>query len=242
MVKSEIKPLKCLIVDDEAMAHEVIKSHLSQIERATLVGQCYNGAEAYNLILNREIDVVFLDINMPELTGLDLLKSISKRPKVILTTAYSEYALESYDLEVVDYLLKPIGFARFLKAFNKVINLDSTVINNDKSATFIEVKADSIPHKVLFSELKYIEGLGNYVKLHLTEKMLMVQGTMYAWEEQHLPKDIFCRVHKSFIVNMGMVKELSHASIVLTSGKKIPLGRQYKALLQDRLKHLGFTI
>lgn len=240
-MKSESEPLKCLIIDDEALAHEVIKSHLSQIERATLVGHCYNGVEAYNYLQEHPIDLIFLDIHMPELNGLDLMRSLSNRPKVILTTAYSEYALESYDLDVVDYLLKPIGFVRFLKALNKVVMLDPNEKNNKLPAS-IKVTSGNMPYEVLFSELKYIEGWGNYVKLHMTERMLLVQGTMSAWEDQYLPKEIFCRVHKSFIVNIKMVKEVSNASFVVSSDKKIPLGRQYKALLQDRLKHMENSI
>jgi two-component system LytT family response regulator len=235
MVKSESELIKCLIVDDEAMAHEVIKSHLAQIDRAKLIGQCYTGSEAYNFIQNETIDVMFLDIKMPELTGLELLKSLNKHPKVILTTAYSEFALESYDLEVVDYLLKPIEFARFLKAFNKIVTNDSSKSNTVKPLLFIDIKIQGIPHRVFFSHLEYVEALGNYLKLHLSDKLLFFQGTMHSWEKENLPKDIFCRVHKSFIVNLTLVTEISHNVLKLCSGKKIPIGRQYKALIQDRL-------
>lgn len=239
MEKSEKRPLKCLIVDDEAMAHEVIKSHLSQIESALVVGQCFTGTAAYNFILHEEVDIVFLDINMPELTGLELLKSLIQRPKVILTTAYSSYALESYDWDVVDYLLKPIGFARFLQAFNKVNRLFSTEGNNEHCPEFIDIKFQGLPFRVNFSNLEYVEGLGNYVKLYLPEKMLLVKGKMHLWELQTLPRSIFCRVHKSFIVNLAMVSGLSNTRVILSSGKQLPLGRQYKALLQERLNDLS---
>jgi DNA-binding LytR/AlgR family response regulator len=234
-MKSDVGPLKCLIVDDEALAHQVIKSHLAQIDSAILAGQCYNGAEAYNFLLKENIDLMFLDIHMPELNGLDLIKSLSNRPKVILTTAYSEYALESYELDVVDYLLKPIGFSRFLTAFNKVLRMEAPKAKNGNVLGFKDIKANGMPLRFYYSELEYLEGMGNYVKLYLTGRMVLVPGRMQEWEED-LANGEFCRVHKSFIVNMRKVIQVIHYEVTTSSGVKLPIGRKYKALLHDRLR------
>lgn len=226
-------PLKCLIVDDEALAHEVIKNYLSQMDKAVLIGQCYSGSEAFNFILNKHVDLVFLDINMPEINGLDLIKGLNNPPKIIFTTAYADYALVGYELDVIDYLLKPISFPRFLKAFNKALNARATPAPEPH---FVDIKLQGCTERILFSELAYVESMGNYVKLFLSSRTLIIPGTLRAWNDQTLPKSTFCRVHKSFIVNIAHLSSLTDSAALLNNGKKIPLGRQYKEIIQEKLK------
>jgi two-component system, LytTR family, response regulator len=232
-----MNPINCLIVDDEVMAHQVLKSHLAKLERAKLVGNCYTGTEAYNFLLHNPVDVVFLDINMPELNGLDLIRSLPNPPAVVLTTAYSEFALESYDLNVVDYLLKPIGFPRFLLAFNKVLARLSNPAPVPDVPTHRTVKADGMPHHIALADLLYVEGLGNYVKLHLPGRMLVVLETMQHWEDT-LPTQQFCRIHKSFLVNLARIDRVEAEVLWLKTGQSLPLGRKYAALLADRLRRI----
>ncbi|MBD2768530.1 response regulator transcription factor [Hymenobacter sp. BT664] len=231
----ETRVLNCLVVDDEAPAHEVMKSHLAKIEQAELVGQCYNGTEAYQFLQTRAVDVIFLDIDLPELNGVELLRSVPIRPAVVLTTAHTSFALEGYELGVVDYLLKPIGFPRFLSAFNKVLARVSGASALPAAPSHVTVRADGLPRQVALADLHYLEGKGNYVRLHLPESKLVVLQTMRQWEES-LPAAQFCRAHKSFIVNLNHVARLEGDEVVLTNGSRIPLGRKFAALLADRLR------
>lgn len=223
-------PLTCLIVDDEVPAHQVIQSHLAKLPQFTLAGQCYTGLEAHQFLSQQPVDVVFLDIDMPELSGLELLRSLPLRPPVVLTTAYAQYALESYELSVVDYLLKPIAFPRFLQAAQKVLSM-----GNGQSAPaapmHLEVKVDGLLHRVATAELHYIEGWGNYAKLYVGGRMLLVLDTLQHWE-QNLPKGQFCRIHKSFIVNLSAITRLTPDGLLLTTGACLPIGRRYAALFE----------
>jgi DNA-binding LytR/AlgR family response regulator len=231
----EPRVLKCLVVDDEAPAHEVIKSHLAKIGQAELVGQCYNGAEAYHFFHTRAVDVVFLDVDLPELSGLELLRSVPIRPAVVLTTAHTKFALESYELDVVDYLLKPIGFPRFLSAFNKVLARTAAAPASPAAPSHLTVKANGVPRQVALADLRYLESKGNYVRLHLAGSKLVVLQTMRQWEAS-LPAAQFCRIHKSFMVNLNHVAQLGADEVILTNGARIPLGRKFAALLADRLR------
>ncbi|MFN6378627.1 MAG: LytR/AlgR family response regulator transcription factor [Flavobacteriales bacterium] len=238
MDKPKESQLRCLIIDDEAFAHEVIKSHLNKIDKALLVGQCFSGIEAYNIIIKEKIDLIFLDINMPELSGLDLLRNLDHPPKAILTTAHSEYAIEGYDLNVIDYLLKPISFPRFLKAFNKVLTISNSTSKSPNYPLSIEVKIDGVPHRINSSEIEFIEGVGNYVRIHLKEKRFLTQGPLIFWLDKQLPIEQFCRIHRSFIINLEMIEEIRSSALIMKSGTHIPIGRQYKELLHNRVQNL----
>ncbi|TDB62800.1 LytR/AlgR family response regulator transcription factor [Arundinibacter roseus] len=226
------KRLSCLIVDDEAPAHQVIKSHIGKLNRFEIAAHCYTGLEAYQFLEKQPVDVLFLDIDMPELTGPELLRSLKIRPAVVFTTAYAEFGVESYELNVIDYLLKPIRFERFLQAAHKL----ATHFSHKPDPivpTHISVKADGMTHRVLLSDIQYVEGLGNYLKIYIDTRPLIVLETMQN-AEQRLSVGPFCRIHKSFIVNLGHISRILPGEILLNTGTRLPIGRRYAALLESR--------
>ena len=226
--------LKCLIVDDEPPAHKVLENYIGKLYSLTLVGNCYNAIEALNFLHENTVDILFLDINMPELSGLDMLKTLSNPPIVILTTAYSEYALESYEFGVTDYLMKPIRFDRFLKAINKVLELKAdaptAAVAPEKTVapkeTSFFVKVDGVQRKVRFEDILYVESKGNFVRLHLADTRLMTADTLSNMDKKLSPYG-FLRVHKSFIVNLEKITGLE-GNRLLIQDTKIPIGNSYK--------------
>jgi len=226
--------LKFIIVDDEPLAHEIIEEFCSMIPHIELKNHCYNAMEAMQYLNNNQVDFMFLDINMPKLKGLDFLKTLSKPPKTIITTAYKEYALEGYELNVVDYLLKPFGFDRLVKAINKVLEIDNSknIIKevpsaNDKSRFF--VKGDKKHHQIALNDLLFIEAYGNYTKLFLKEEMIISHEKISHYEEI-LGVSQFLRVHKSFIVRIDKIK-LVEGNRILIDEHKIPIGQTYKSIV-----------
>ena len=203
--------VKCLIVDDEPLAIMLIEKHIEQIPQLEIVAKCQNAMEAFELQKKEKIDLLFLDIQMPVLTGLEFAKSLPNRPSIIFTTAYREYAVESYELDVVDYLLKPISFSRFFKAINKYLNTQqqevSTTIDpiSPKEVTpdFIYVNSNKKYIKVLFEEILYIESIKDYVRIHTKGQRIMTKDKISEFE-QKVTKD-FLRVHRSFIVNRKQI-------------------------------------
>lgn len=233
---------KYLIVDDEPLARKLILSHASKIEALDLAGECGNAIEAANFLRNKSVDLIFLDIQMPEMTGLQFISTLKNPPSVILTTAFREYAPEAFDLNVVDYLLKPIAFERLLRAVNKFF--DGTDKGNPVSSVsldeqrFVHIKADRKIYKVIESEIIYIESLDNYVKVHLKDMVLITRENISTLEEK-LPCPPFVRIHRSFIINGKWVKTISNESIALHN-KELPFGRAFKksALNQLSVKQL----
>jgi len=226
--------LKCLIVDDEPPAHKVLENYIGKLHSLTLAGNCYNAIEALNFLHENTVDILFLDINMPELSGLDMLKTLSNPPIVILTTAYSEYALQSYEFGVTDYLMKPIRFDRFLKAINRVLELKaetpSVATSPEKTTvpkeTSFFIKVDGVQRKVRFEDILYIESKGNFVRLHLSDMRLMTADTLSNMDKKLSPHG-FLRVHKSFIVNLEKLTGLE-GNRLLINDLKIPVGNSYK--------------
>lgn len=224
--------LKCLVVDDEPIAQEIIVNFIEKVDFLVLSGTAYDAMEALRILHKFKIDLLFLDIKMPVLSGLDLLKSLANPPAVILTTAFSEYALESYDFGVKDYLLKPIAFDRFLKAVNKVIagkepQNEKQVEAATEVPKFIFFKSDKKFFRFYFEEILFIEGSGNYVKVHTaTQKPILVLDKL-----SHLEKSLgnvgFIRTHKSFMVNLQHVKEIAGNRIII-HGVKVPIGASYR--------------
>ncbi|MFN5425724.1 MAG: LytR/AlgR family response regulator transcription factor, partial [Bacteroidota bacterium] len=200
---------QCIIVDDEPIAQQILENYIQQIDALQLVSKCNNAFEALNVMHKEQIDIMFLDIKMPSLSGLDLIKTLKNPPKIILTTAFSEFGVESYEYGITDYLLKPIPFERFLKAVNKILIPTTTEKINEQvtekpvsELSYIFFKADKKIYKFLFSEILLIEGSGNYVKIHTQkEKPLLVLDKLSELQEK-LPKNLFIRVHKSFIINI----------------------------------------
>lgn len=221
--------MNVLIVDDEPLALEVLENYISRFSELKLVAKCNNAIEAFEALKTNMIDLMFLDIQMPQISGIDFLKTLSSPPSVIFTTAFPNYALESYELNVVDYLLKPIGFERFSKAVHKFFNLYSSVqvIENEaEKEDFIFVKADKKLIKVLYQDIFYIEGLKDYVILHTPSGRIVTLQTMKSLEKK-LPSEIFIRVHRSYIVNLNLI-EMMESNSLLVKNKSIPIGKNYR--------------
>jgi DNA-binding LytR/AlgR family response regulator len=224
--------LNFIIIDDEPLAHEIIEEFCSMIPHVSLKQHCYNAMEAMQYLNKNTVDFMFLDINMPKLKGLDFLKTLSNPPKTIVTTAYKEYALEGFELNVVDYLLKPFSFDRLVKAINKVSENQETktivkeVRNEDSSGRFF-VKGDKKHHQIELGELLYIEAYGNYTKLFLNDEMIVSHEKISHYEAL-LDASQFLRVHKSFIVSKNKIKFIEGNRIIIEN-HKIPIGQTYKA-------------
>ena len=237
--------LTCMIVDDEPLAQRVLEKYINSLDSLELVTKCGNGLEALSYLHKNRVDIIFLDIKMPELSGLEFLKTLNNPPHIIITTAYSEYALEGYEYSVVDYLMKPIPFERFLKAVNKVIEKRDVIINRTSPSTceniddFIFLKSDKINHKVFFSEIRYIEGCGNYIKVYTDDKMLIVSERM-ANMENMLPETLFLRIHKSYIVSIKKINQLMENKVKIVD-KVLPIGNFYKKRVTGLIKGLGLS-
>jgi DNA-binding LytR/AlgR family response regulator len=201
--------LKCLIVDDEPVARKVLEEFIEDIDWLELAGQAENPLKAMRFLREQEIDILFLDINMPKINGVDFLKSTPTDACVIITTAYAEYAVESYGLDVLDYLVKPVAFERLLKACNKAKEYRTLrqVGGPGKPNDHFFIKSNNQIEKVYYDELIYVEAMLNYVMLYTPAKKMMVYVTIKSLEEQ-LPADIFIKVHKSFIVNMNKIRSI----------------------------------
>ncbi|MEI7500117.1 MAG: LytTR family DNA-binding domain-containing protein [Bacteroidota bacterium] len=227
--------IRCLAIDDEMLALELIEDNIKKVPFLELVQTCRSSMEAMEILRTRPIDLLFLDIQMPDISGIQLLKSLHHKPIVILTTAFSNYATEGFDLDVIDYLLKPYSFERFLKAVNKVreyIDLRDRASNQSNakesvsSSNFLFVKADYKLYKINLNDIQYIEGLKDYVKIYVNEKPIVTQMSMKALEEKLPPRD-FIRVHRSFIVAFNKIDFIQKQ--MLTIGKKeIPVSEHYR--------------
>ena len=227
--------LKCIIVEDETLAQDVIKSHLSRIDKMELVGVYRTGPEAMEALQTLEVDVIFLDIRLPGMSGLHFLRGLTDPPLVVLTTAYAEYALESYEFNVIDYLLKPISFERFSKAVNKLLDgrlfAPGRAVNGPAGTGLpqgdhIFIKSNSKFFRVNFSEILYVEGMKDYLKIHTPDYTLVTHQTMNELEKL-LPQGLFIRVHRSYLVATGQIRAIYGNSIEL--GKvTIPIGVNYK--------------
>jgi DNA-binding LytR/AlgR family response regulator len=242
--------LKCLIADDEPLAHTLLANYISRLKTLSVVGNAYNAFEVMDFLGENDVDILFLDINMPDMSGLEMLKTLSNPPMVILTTAYSEHSLEAFELGVMDYLLKPIKFDRFLKAINRIIDLKKSAIAtpsvfsseiNEKiekteklNTDFIFIKDGTTNYKINFTDLLYIQAYGNFAKIHLIEQTLVVSMTMKQLEED-LPEHLFTRVHKSYIVNIQKVSKIE-GNFVFIGKTVIPVGAVYKLILDKKTK------
>lgn len=234
--------LNCLIVDDEPLALDLLETHIGAIKDLHLVGRCQNALEATKMLREQMVDLIFLDIQMPTLTGVDFIKTLSRKPKIIMTTAYKEYAFEAYQLDVVDYLLKPITFGRFLKAINKLFDKEFFSAVQDESAAvfeeaFIYLKADKKSIKVTLKDILYIESCRDYVQVHTATHSFLVHHRISALEEK-LPESMFLRVHRSFIVSKNRVSAFTNTSVEV-GGKTLSIGRLYKeqvmGVLQEKM-------
>ena len=232
--------INCIIVDDEPVAREILESHLSGIEKVKVTGSCKNALEAFQIVSNQKIDLIFLDINMPEISGLSFAKSINKNIKVIFTTAYREYAVDGFDLQAVDYLLKPISFERLLQAINKYLNENTpvryeTVTIEEENSDYFFVRSERKMIKISFPEILFIESMSDYLKIHLKEKSVVTRETIVNIEAK-LPQKEFLRVHRSFIVALNAIESFTNEFVEIGE-KQIPISRSYKKEVLDRLEN-----
>ena len=229
--------LKCLIIDDEPLAQNVIENYLESFSFIRLIAKCDNALIALEWIKKQKIDLIFLDVSMPFISGIDFIRTLRNPPAIILTTAHKEFAIESYELNVLDYLLKPISFERFLKAINK-LNIDTSEIVkpgiiDTKNDSFIYVKSEKKNVKILLKDILFIESLKDYIKIHTIDKTIATQVPI-STIEQRLP-DNFLRIHRSFIVAKDKITAYTQHDLEI--GKfQIPIGRNYKAIVQKNFK------
>ena len=234
--------IRCLIADDEPIARKIVKSYIEQIPHLELVGSCKDAFEVMEQLRREEIDLLFLDINMPKLSGLSLLRSLTKRPQVILTTAYKEYALEGFELAVTDYLLKPFSLERFLQAIQKVelkqtptapqaaAEPPKSSANNAPAHLFVKVDRQMV--KVVLNDIRYVAAYGNYIKIHLADETLLSLQTLSQFLER-LPARDFLQVHKSHLINFRHLQAME-GNRVKVDTEWLAVGKAYRAALLER--------
>jgi two-component system, LytTR family, response regulator len=232
--------LNCVIVEDEPLARNLLVEYVRKVPSLNLIEACGSPIAALEVLRNNAVDLLFLDIQMPELTGLSLLKVLQKRPMVVLTTAYSEYALQGYELDVVDYLLKPVTFERFLRAIDKVkqrLEPKTSVPASEKAQpvvdqSFVFVKDGTKLVKVVFDDILYVEGLKDYVTIHMKNRQKIVSLQRLKTLEEQLPVDKFIRIHNSFIVALKAI-DVVHKNNVQVGEALLPIGETYKKTFKD---------
>ena len=230
--------ISCIAIDDEPLAVRKISAYIQKTPFLELVAECRSAFEAMEILNNRAIQLMFIDINMPDLSGMEFVKSLADKPYIVFTTAYSEFAVEGFQVDAADYLLKPITYANFLKAANKVKNLIDLTANSQKesirtTASHLFVKSDYKLIRIELDDIRYIESQHEYIKIHLfNSKPVMTQLSMKAIEEQ-LPSGQFMRVHRSFIVNLKKVSMVERNRIVFDGKVYIPVSDQYKEKFQE---------
>lgn len=236
---------KCLIVDDEPLARGLIRNHLAKLDGFEVVDECSDAMKALEALQRQKVDLMFMDIQMPQITGIEFLKTLRHPPQVIITTAYRDYAIEGFELDVVDYLLKPITFSRFLKAVNKFFQVSGKELQGmnllpaSSEEPFIYVKENKRMVRLLLKDILYIEGLSEYVKIYTSCKRIITKTSMAALEEK-LPDVDFLRVHKSYIVALRKIEAFTATSIEL-GGKELPIGRSYKGRVAGVLQNDAIT-
>ena len=223
--------MKYCIIDDEPIAHRIIEGYCENLPFLQKEGNCYNAFEAMQILKSHQIDLLFLDINMPKVSGLELLKMINPKPKVIVTSAHKEFALEGFELDVSDYLLKPFSFERFLKAINKVMDIpkSESTARNDSTSFFL--KGDKKLHQIHTNDVLFVEAYGNYCKVFLEEEIVVTHAKISELESM-LSGYSFLRVHKSFIIAINKIKTIEGNRIMIKN-HKIPIGQTYKSRLKS---------
>jgi DNA-binding LytR/AlgR family response regulator len=222
---------RVLIVDDEPRAHAVLQNYIARLPELELAGDCFNAIEAYQFLKKESVDLIFLDITMPEIDGFGFLRMLEKAPPVVFTTAHSEFAVESYEYNAIDYLKKPIPFERFLRAVNKCRQWLDNNISLQPQITSITLKVDGEMQHIPLDTVAYIQSLGNYVKIYTDRKNFMVQITTRELEDM-LPKNAFLRIHKSFIVNRSRVNKVNDEDLVVGT-TVLPIGKTFKKYVRE---------
>ena len=234
--------IKCLVVDDEPLAVRLIGNHIAKIEALEVVATANSALKAFEILNTQKIDLLFLDIKMPNITGIDFLKSLKHPPKTIFTTAYRDFAIESYELEVVDYLLKPITFERFFKSVDKYLRASNpvaaTVVEPVKNEEYILLKSSGKNFKIALDDIIYVESVKDYIKVHKTDGNAITSKYKIGNLETDLPSEKFVRIHRSFIINASKVTAFSNTDIEV-SGIDLPIGISHKEqvdLFLERIK------
>ncbi|RIJ46434.1 DNA-binding response regulator [Maribellus luteus] len=234
------KRIKCLVVDDEPVAREILENHLAKLESFELVGSCKSAIGAFQIISSQPVDLIFLDINMPEMSGLSLARSINSNVKVIFTTAYREYAVDGFDLQAVDYLLKPISFERFLKGVQKYMQENVPVKSSDAIAPetedteFFFVRSERKMVRINFSDIRFIESIADYIKIHLQERNVLTRETISNIESK-LPQNDFLRIHRSYIVGIKNIESFTTEYIEIGK-RQLPISRSYREQVLRKLE------
>lgn len=229
--------MNCIIIEDEIPAQKILQNFIGKIPNLQLQGTFNAAIEAYSFLSNNEVDLIFLDINLPDISGLDFIKTVKNPPLIIITTAYPEHAVSSFELEtIVDYLVKPIRFERFFKAINKLKNKKENHIVEEEENNAIFLNVDKTHHRIVLNDIFYVESDRNYISLITKNKTLSFIDTLKNWSDK-LNNSQFIQVHKSFIVNINKVDKISGNTLFITD-KKIPIGRTYK---QELLKTLNIV-
>ncbi len=229
--------LRCVIIDDEPLAVGIIKDYIDKIDGLEVVKTFYSATDSLSFIQENEVDVLFLDINMPTLNGLDFLENLEKKPLVIITTAYEEYALKGYELDVLDYLLKPIPFPRFVKAVNKAFKikeLSENIKNKNQDFIFVRLNKKKLK-KLVINDIITIESVKDYIKISTTKEHFLTHQTLQSFIES-LPADKFLRIHRSFVVAIDKIDAIEGNSI-LVNNQRFTIGRSYLNTVKEVLLH-----
>ncbi|WP_299311713.1 LytTR family DNA-binding domain-containing protein [uncultured Aquimarina sp.] len=235
-----MKVLQCLIADDEPIARQIIENYIKEIPYLEVVSTCKNAFEVMTFLQENNVDLLFLDINMPKLSGISLLKTMQQKPQVIITTAYPEYAVEGFELSVADYLLKPFSLERFIQAVIKVQqrlnnNTNNVIVEKEDTIKSIYVKSDKKIIKLDLDSINYVEAYGNYIKIY-TDQMILTPTTLSDFAEK-LSND-FIRIHKSFIVNFNKLKLIDGNQMVLKNDSKLPISKSYRKLVLNKIDNV----
>jgi DNA-binding LytR/AlgR family response regulator len=238
-LSSPTNSISALIIDDEPLAHQVIEAYAKDLDFLNIVGNCHRATEAYGFLGRERVDLIFLDINMPELQGLDFLRTLEHKPRVIITSAFEEYAIESFELQVSDYLLKPFRFTRFLRAVNKVRSElneatgGGEVIETKEDHLF--VKVDRQYRRIELADIHYLESYGNYVKIWTGESFLLTTRTLSGMMEE-LPASDFLKIHKSYVVRKALVDYLEGNQLVMKNQQVLPVGKLQREAVREWVK------
>jgi len=225
----------CIIIDDEPIAIDVIKTYIEKSSLLEIRSTFTNSAKAFTFLQINPVDLVFIDIQMPGLTGLDIIKNLSRKPKFIITSAYREYALDGYDLDVLDFLVKPVSYERFLKSLSKFINTSLSITTNTAAPRFIFIREGRKMIRIFLDSIIYLESQKDHLKIVTGDGIFITRGTM-SYYEQWLPKSEFTRVHRSYLVSVSKIKTYTDDDVEMTDDRRIPVGELYRKAFRDVLQ------
>ncbi len=236
--------VKCLVVDDEPLAIEVLKLHIGKLDSLEIAGTASDAVSAFDFLNKNKVDLMFLDIHMPGMKGTELIKTLKNPPAVILTTAYREYALEGFDLNVLDYLLKPISFGRFMQAVEKFFafyNLEGDISVHQKGTSdeSLYLREKNLIHKIPLSEIVYAESMGDNLTIHTRDRVITTRTTLSSVEKM-LPENDFIRIHRSFIISLKHITSFSPVSVYIGK-KEFPIGVSYRPYVFEKLDYKDFS-